>query len=144
MDIGKFCLRTLYISRYSTLEISCEERANAITFSALTSVVSLRLSHPLAKPEGSKPHTYHLFFKPVFLLPEWWKQLPNAALQKQNNNKNCHPSKTWHSYFHPEQGGHDDSLQWPYPQIVQEHCYLKRERQVFLEWYKSKIIIYTV
>ena len=71
-------------------------------------------------------------FKRMFLLPEWWKQLPDAALQKQNNNENCHPSKTRYSYFHPEQGSHCDSLQWPHPQIVQEHHYLKRERQSLL------------
>ena len=73
--------------------------------------------------------TYHLFFKPVFLLPEWWKQHPEAALQKQKNDENCHRRKIWHSYFHPEQGGHCDSLQWSHPQIVQKHGYLKRERQ---------------
>ena len=78
------------------------------------------------------PSMYHLFFKPVFLLPEWWKQLSKAALQKQKNNENRHPSKTRHSYFHPEQGGHGNSLQWPHPQIMQQHHYLKRERQSLL------------
>ena len=78
------------------------------------------------------PSTYHLFFKPVFLLPEWWKQLPEAALQKQKNNENRHPSKTRHSYFHAEQGSHCDSLQWPHPQIMQKHRYLERKRQSLL------------
>ena len=71
---------------------------------------------------------YYQFLKEVFLLPEWWKQLPKAALQKQKNNENCHPSKTWYSYFHPEQGSHCHSLQWPHPQIVQEHHYLKERK----------------
>ena len=70
----------------------------------------------------------------MFLLPEWWKQLPKAALQKQKNNENCHPGKTWYSYFHPEQGGHCGSLQWPYTQIVQEDRYLKREKQSLLQF----------
>ena len=80
------------------------------------------------------PITYYQFLKEMFLLPEWWKQLPKAALQKQKNNENCHPGKTWYSYFHPEQGGHCDSLQWPHPQIVQEDRYLKREKQSLLQF----------
>ena len=83
------------------------------------------------KKLGIKPTDYQ-FLKSVFLLPEWWKQHPKAALQKQKNNENRHSSKTRHSYFHPEQGSHCNSLQWPHPQIVQEHCYLKRERQSLL------------
>ena len=71
--------------------------------------------------------TYHLFFKPVFLLPEWWKQHPEAALQKQKNDENRHRSKTRHSYFHPEQGGHCDSLQWPHPQIVKNILTVKEK-----------------
>lgn len=73
-------------------------------------------------------NTHALFFKPVLLLPEWWKQLPDAALQGQKDDEDCDSSKTGYSDFHPEQGSHCDRLQWPCPQKVQEYCHLKRKK----------------
>lgn len=83
-------------------------------------------------------NTYHLFLKPMILLPEWWKQLPEAALQGQKDNQNCDPSKTGYSYFHPEQGSHCDRLQWSCPQKVQEYGHLKRKKDAFLGQQKHK------